>query len=235
MKKTLVVFASFLSLSLFGLFLLTKPSYAATLEFSPQTGTYTTGANFNIDIKVDTDGEDTRSADATINFDTTFLDVESVSYGSFYPTVLHSEQNGVLSIAGYAASPEIKNGTGILATITFKGLKAGATKLSFECETGRTDESKVTTIETSSRDLIICSALTEGSYTLTGETIDRTPSQSPTSTAKTNTTTDTSDPIDYTGTADTIPATGFLDFTPLLPKLLMGILFVAIGLVPLLI
>ena len=234
MKKILLNFVLFFSLFLFSLFFLVKQSSAATLEFSPLTGTYTTGTNFSIEIKVNAEGQDTQSADAVINFDTSFLNIENVSYGSFYESVLHSDQNGVLSISGSTAAPDKVTGTGTLATVTFKGLKAGTAKLSFECETGRTDESNITINDSTGSDLIVCSSLTEGSYTLTGETIDNTPTDGATNTGTTGTS-DTSDPIDYTGTADTIPATGFLDFTPLLPKLLMGLLFVAIGLVPLLI
>jgi len=213
----------------------TQKTLAATLEFSPATGSYTTNTPFEIEITVDTGGEDTQSTDAVVEFDPSFLSVDNVTYGSFYPTVLHSVQNNKLYISGVVDSAgSVKNGSGTLATVSFKGLKAGTTTVSFLCEDGRTDDSNVTKNDIDATDLLVCSSLVDGSYTLSGET------------APTNTPTETDTTVDETSTNETtttstnttseaMPATGFTDVFKLMPKIFMGLLFIAIGLIPLLV
>jgi len=221
------------------------PTFAATLEFSPATGSHTTGTAFNVEIKVNTGGQDTTSTDAVIVFDNQLLSVDNVTYGSFYSTVLHSEQNSKLYISGMVDSAgTVKNGTGTLATVSFKGLTAGTAALSFECEAGRTDDSNVSKNDVDSTDILDCAALTDASYTLTGSTIaSPTPDPADTGTdgntdlpTTSGTGTDTTAPgaTGAVGTT-TIPNTGFADFLQLAPKLVMGVLFIIAGLIPLLI
>ena len=209
---------------------------AATLEFSPATGSYTTNQVFNVEIKVNTNSQDTQSTDAVIEFDTTLLSVENVTYGAFYPTVLHSEQNGKLYISGVVNdATSVKNGTGTLATVSFKGLQAGTETVGFVCETGRTDDSNVSKNDLDATDLLVCTSLVDGSYTLSGSAVN-TPTPTTDTNTGTNTGTGTTTGTDYLdGTGSTIPATGFIDVVSLLPKLLMGLVFIAIGLIPLLI
>lgn len=215
---------------------------AATLEFAPATGSYTTNTPFNVEIKVDTDSQDTQSTDAVIEFDTAFLSVENVTYGSFYPTVLHSIQDNKLYISGVVDdAASVKNGTGTLATVSFKGLKAGTATLRFLCETGRTDDSNVSKNDTDATDLLVCTSLTQASYTLSGDPVTTNPDGTTTGTTGTDgSTTGTTGGTDtsHLGTtvADgTIPATGFMDVVKIMPKIMMGLLFIAIGLIPLLI
>jgi hypothetical protein len=144
-------------------------------------------------------------------------------------------QNNKLYISGVVDSAgSVKNGSGTLATVSFKGLKAGTTTVSFLCEDGRTDDSNVTKNDIDATDLLVCSSLVDGSYTLSGET------------APTNTPTETDTTVDETSTNETtttstnttseaMPATGFTDVFKLMPKIFMGLLFIAIGLIPLLV
>jgi len=234
-KKTYLSWLFFLAMTFLSL-VYSQAVSAATLEFSPATGSYSTNENFNVEIKVDTSSQDTQSTDAVIEFDTTLLSVENVTYGSFYPTVLHSEQNGKLYISGVVNdAASVKNGAGTLATVSFKGLTAGTATLSFVCTTGRTDDSNVSKNDLDATDLLVCSSLVEGSYTLSGSTVS---TPTPTSTTDTGTGTDTGTTTgtEYLdGSGSTIPATGFTDIIALLPKMLMGLIFIAIGLIPLLI
>lgn len=215
---------------------------AATLEFSPATGSYSTNSPFNVEIKVDTQNQDTQSTDAVIEFDTSFLSVDNVTYGSFYPTVLHTVQDGKLYISGVVDdAATVKNGIGTLATVSFRGLKAGTATLSFLCETGRTDDSNVSKNDTDATDLLVCTSLVDASYTLSGATVnpdgaavDGTVTDGTAADGSTTGTTDTSH-LGSTTTDGTIPATGFMDVFKIMPKILMGFLFIAIGLIPLLI
>jgi len=235
-------FAFFLFVALY----FALPASAATLEFSPATGSHTTGTAFNVEIKVDTKGQDTTSTDAVIVFNNQLLSVDNVTYGQFYSTVLHSEQNSKLYISGMVDSAgTVKNGTGTLATVSFKGLTAGTAALSFECEAGRTDDSNVSKNDVDSTDILDCAALTDASYTLSGSTV-ASPTPDPAdggtdgtglpTTDGTGTGTDTTAPgaTGAVGTT-TIPNTGFADFLQLAPKLIMGLLFIVAGLIPLLI
>jgi len=244
MKNSFIKTSQKFVLFLIGVFFLASPVNAATLEFSPASGSYTTGTAFNVEIKVDTKSEDTTSTDAVIVFDNKLLSVDNVTYGAFYSTVLHSEQNSKLYISGMVDSAgSVKNGTGTLATVSFKGLTAGTATLSFECEAGRTDDSNVSKNDIDSTDILDCTALNNGSYTLTGSTVS-TPTPNPADTDGDGTgdlpTTDGSGTDTSTGTPGTgapgvatIPNTGFADLLRLAPKLIMGVLFIVAGLIPL--
>lgn len=213
-----------------------KAAQAATMQFSPTSGTYSTGTTFPVQVKVDTVAVDTTSADAVVKFDATLLSVDSVSYGSFYPTVLHSQQSGKLYISGMVSSPgTVINGSGVLATINFKPLSAGTATVSFDCTAGQTNDSNVTKNDTNATDILDCSTLAYATYTLSGTTV-----ASPTPSGGVTTST-TPSPTTAAGTTvptpvtTQIPSAGIMDIVPLLPKLMMGVLFLIIGLVPLMI
>jgi len=210
------------------------------MQFNPATGSHATNSTFDVEIIVDTENVDTRSADAVINFDNTVLSVDSVAYGTFYPTVLHTEQNNKIYISGVNADAAIK-GKGTLATITFKALTAGTASLSFACTAGRTDDSNVGKNDLDATDILTCSALQSASYTLTGTSVNPTAvptaatGTSGTGTTGTGSTTTTGTGSTTQPLPDRIADTGSLDFLPLLPKLLMGVFFLGLGLIPILI
>jgi hypothetical protein len=200
---------------------------AATLEFSPTSGSHSTNTTFDVEIKVNTGTEETTSTDAVIVFDNELLSVDSVKYGTFYSTVLHSEQNDKLYISGMVDSPtDVVTGTGVLATITFNTLTAGTATLSFDCTSGKTDDSNVSKNDLDSTDIIVCTSLTDASYTITGDSV-ATATVAPTSLPETGGTV-SSEPT-------AIPQTGAFDTFQLLPQLMMGFAFIIIGLIPLLI
>lgn len=203
-----------------------KVAQAATLEFSPTSGTYAADQAFDVIVTVNTDSEDTKGADAVINFDNTVLAVENVTYGDFYPTVLHSEQNSKLYISGMTETGEVKNGEGTLATISFKGLTGGTATLSFECQDGRTDDSNVPKNDLDGTDLIDCTALQTATFTITGG--------SGTVSDDTDNTGGPSDTGDTTDNTGGIPETGIMDYVRLLPRVLVGLGLIVIGLIPLL-
>ena len=234
MTKTKFIFNWLVVLALYLSALVIAPlTSAATLEFSPATGSYSTNSPFNVEIKVDTQNQDTQSTDAVIEFDTSFLSVDNVTYGSFYPTVLHTVQDGKLYISGVVNdASSVENGTGTLATVSFKGLKAGTATLKFLCETGRTDDSNVSKNDTDATDLLVCTSLVDASYTLSGATVN--PDGITDGTDGTYDGTDTSH-LGSTTTDGTIPETGFMDIFKIMPKILMGLVFIAIGLIPLII
>lgn len=208
--------------------------FAGTMELNPATGTYAKDATFTIKVLVDTQSVNTTSADAVIQFDSALLAVDSVSDGTFYPTVLHSDNNGTLVISGIVNTVDaVVSGKGELATITFKALTAGTASVKFDCTQGQLNDSNISKSETSSEsdiDILTCSSLTAGSYTITTEGSASTPT--PTGTGTTTATPTIAGVVTVTPTS--IPNTGSLNMVELIPQLLMAGLFILIGTIPLL-
>jgi len=206
--------------------------FAGKMEFNPATGTYAKDATFTVKVIVDTESINATSADAVIQFDNTLLSVDSVADGTFYPTVLHSDNNGTLVISGIVNSVDaVVSGKGELATITFKALTAGTASVKFDCTQGQLNDSNISKSETSSQsdiDVLTCSSLVNASYTITSNG-----SVTPTSTDSGATATPTLAGA-VTATPTSIPNTGSLDMVALIPQLMMACLFILIGAIPLL-
>ncbi len=197
--------------------------YAATIEFVPVTGAYAVNSTFAIQVNVNTGGQDTTSTDAVILFNNTLLSVDTVSYGSFYGTVIHTESNGSLAISGMVSSSgTVVNGTGTLATVTFKALTSGTANLTLNCTAGRTNDSNVSDNSVSPADILDCAALKVGVYTLGAGGATSAPTTAPGVPTP-------------TAAAAAIPQAGSFDFLSIAPKIIMGILFVVVGVIPLLI
>ena len=149
MKKTLL----FLILIFFFL-----PSFlvveAANFSFDKSSYSVAVGQTVQIQVNIDTGGEPVNGADAYINYDSSFLSVEDVSAGSFFPTVTNDiETAGKVYIAGLVDDPASpKTGSGTLATITFKGLKDGTVNLTFDC-----NNSKIVKSDTNATNILQCS------------------------------------------------------------------------------
>ena len=125
-SKTGAIVGIFITLCFFTGTISAQEVSAGTMEFNPATGTYAKDATFTIKVIIDTQSVNTTSADAVIQFDSALLAVDNVSDGTFYPTVLHSDNNGTLVISGIVNTVDaVVSGKGELTTITFKGLTAG--------------------------------------------------------------------------------------------------------------
>lgn len=205
--------------------------FAGKMEFNPVSGTYAKDATFTVKVLVDTSSQNTTSADAVIQFNNTLLAVDNVADGTFYPTVLHSDNNGTLVISGIVNSVDaVVSGKGELATITFKGLTGGTASVKFDCTQGQLNDSNISKSETSSQsdiDILTCSSLTAGSYIITSSGSSNTPT--PSNTGATPTTAGV-----VTATPTSIPNTGSFDMIALLPQLMLASLFILIGAIPLL-
>ena len=234
-SKTGAIVGIFITLCFFTGTISAQEVSAGTMEFNPATGTYAKDATFTIKVIIDTQSVNTTSADAVIQFDSALLAVDNVSDGTFYPTVLHSDNNGTLVISGIVNTVDaVVSGKGELATITFKALIAGTASLKFDCTQGQLNDSNISKSETSSEsdiDILTCSSLVAGSYTITTDGSASTPT--PTGTGGTTTATPTVAGA-VTATPTSIPNTGSLNVAGLIPQLLMAGLFILIGAIPLL-
>jgi len=150
MKKILL----FLILIFFFLpsFLVVK---AATFSFDKSSYSVSTGQTFQVQININTGTDQVNGADAYINYDNSFLSVENITAGSFFPTVTNDITTaGKVYIAGLVDDPASpKTGSGTLATITFKGLKDGTANLSFDC-----NNSKIVKNDVNTTNILQCSS-----------------------------------------------------------------------------
>lgn len=170
---------------LVALFALTaRSASAAVFTLEPATRIAAPGELFSVDLKVDTQGEAVTSADALLNFDSSILSVTSVTPGTFFPQnfepVISASQ---VYIAGSVEKvTQNRTGTGLLSTINFKAIGSGVTPLSFECIPGKTFDSNInkdTTEPTDNLDIINCTQLVDGSYTISGNVTSTQPTPTP--------------------------------------------------------
>jgi cell division protein ZapA (FtsZ GTPase activity inhibitor) len=129
--KKVLFFSLFLT---FGFF---SSAISATLFIYPSSGTFSVGKTFSVSIKVDSGGGvGINAAEAVLNFDPQYLQVNSVSKsGSIFtlwpvePTFSNSK--GEVSFAG--GSPQAYTGnSGVIVSITFLAKKGGTTKVEFK-------------------------------------------------------------------------------------------------------
>jgi len=108
---------------------------AASFSFDKSSYSVAVGQTIQVQVNIDAGNEEVNGADVYIDYDASFLSVENVSAGSFFPTVINDTATaGKVYITGLVedqASP--KTGSGVLATITFKGINNGVVNLSFDC------------------------------------------------------------------------------------------------------
>lgn len=143
---------------------------APRLYFEPSSGAYSLEEEFDVVVKIDTNGEESVGADAIISFDQNRLDVNQVTEGDFFSGFSHDldSDNGKLSI--YVHSEDVlttKSGVGDIATISFKTVDEGTAAVSFLCDSESNTGSSIWDQE--GNDLIDCSATGSGSYEIGGE------------------------------------------------------------------
>lgn len=165
LKISLLLFAAFLySSSVLGQVM------AANLKFDVPSISTTADDTFQVQIKVDTGGEEINGVDAYIDYDKEIVKPESVTAGTFLPTVIPELSSDRAYVAALVDDPATsKSGTGTIATINFKALKAGTTTLTFYCSPDVNDSSKVVKSDFDSTNIIECSENGSTSVTVTGE------------------------------------------------------------------
>jgi len=128
---------------------------AASFSFDKNSYSVSTEQTVQVQININAQTDQINGADVYINYDNSFLSVESVSAGSFFPTVTNDIGTaGKIYIAGLVDDPASpKTGSGTLATITFKGLKDGTANLSFDC-----NNSKIVKNDVNATNILQCSS-----------------------------------------------------------------------------
>lgn len=215
----------FLTLLFFSFFggVLAVEAKAARLYLTPADGTYSIGDEFDLELGIDTGGEESMAADALLNFDSTKLEVVSVVKGSFFPGSDYNidNDNGRLTIYSFSEQAlQTNSGTGVLANITFKALTEGSAAVSFLCETGNDVDSAVW--DAQGNDLINCGSNGSGTYTIGSGGGGVEPTDVPVATSAPDAPVATSAPDAPTSTPSQLPETGVE--TPLLVIGLGGVI-----------
>lgn len=108
---------------------------AATLRLNPNTGVYTAGGVFSVNVLINTDGKAVNAADGQLGFNPKELSVVGVSRSSSIFNLWTLEptfSNGAGTISFGGGSPSGYTGSnGTIMTITFRALGAGTPKVTF--------------------------------------------------------------------------------------------------------
>jgi hypothetical protein len=141
----------------------------ASLLLDKTTYTVATGSTFTVDVSVDPGTDSISSTDAHVTFDSTVLEAESVAPGTYFPSVNQTITAGKVSIFASVTDPaSSKTGKGVIATITFKGLKAGTSNVTFYCDTTAYNTSKVIKNDVDATNIIDCTANSSATVTVGG-------------------------------------------------------------------
>jgi len=138
---------SFLSLIAISFLAFVSVASAATLSLSPFRSSVTVNEIFSVDILLDTVDAETDGIDIKyLNFDPTLLEVQQVVPGTLYPSTQsnsYDNEVGTINFAQVTSGGSTYNGSGTLATVTFKALSTGKAEVSFDFEEGNTRDTNV--------------------------------------------------------------------------------------------
>jgi len=210
-----------ISLFLFAIFIVPVfmgKTEAASLKFDKTSFSANVNDVFQIQVIVDAGSEQILSTDAYILYDASAIQAQSVASGTFFPTVNNEVTSGKIYIAGMVSDPGTsKTGSGAVATITFKALKAATVNLTFDCRAGASDSSKIIKNDFNATNIIDCA--TNGSC----QAIIGGGSSSSTS----STTSSTGSNSSSTASTSTLPNTGIVE--NLMAFSIPGIVLLLIG------
>ncbi|MEI6327460.1 MAG: cohesin domain-containing protein [Candidatus Roizmanbacteria bacterium] len=197
-----------------------------------------TSVNSNIGqpiaIKVNVNADDAiNSADVKLKYDFNTLQVVSVEPGDFFPIITNSISTpGTLFIGALPEGTTGKKGTGTIATVNFKAIKAGTSQITYLCTDVQTNTSKLNMTADDPKNVIDCSstaaqvlAVSIGDGT-SNPSLTTTPTSTP-ATVRPSTSTTTTQTTTTQNTATQLPQSGAFDNT--IYALISGGLFISFG------
>lgn len=121
----------------FILFLFPFYSNAATLGFSPSSGTYKAGETFSVSVVVNTENKSINAVSANIIFPTSLLRVVSVSKSDsvinyWVQEPSFSNTNGTINLEGVIVNPGFTGSSGKVLRITFEAKSSGVSDVKYE-------------------------------------------------------------------------------------------------------
>lgn len=126
--------------------------WAASFQFNPSSTSTSADSSFSLDIRTDVGSEQVNSAETFVLFDSNLIEAQSVSAGSFFPSVSNNIEAGRVYVAGMVEdAASSKTGSGTVATIMFKALTNGTATLTFDC-----NNSKIVKADINATNIITC-------------------------------------------------------------------------------
>jgi len=120
---------------------------SASLLFSPDNIETNVGADFEVNILLDTAGAEVGGAGAKLIFDPGSLQIVQIKRGSTfndYPSLIKDNVQGKATISGVVSVPsQLYSGSGIFASVVFRSKAVGSTKVNFDYTQGSTKDSNV--------------------------------------------------------------------------------------------
>jgi len=142
-KKSAVITA------LFVVFLFLSPEVnAAYLYLDPSSTTVKPGTEFDIDLKINTEGVKPTTSDALIQFDTNnlkFIDVIRLTEDrAFFPELIERIEGDTIYVGAYIRlGSQPTAGDATIATLRFKALNIAQAPVNFLCTPGETRDSNI--------------------------------------------------------------------------------------------
>lgn len=112
---------------------------AASFQFDPTSATSAVGQTLSIKVNIAAGTDQLSGADAYVLYDSTYLKAQSVTAGTYFPTVTNDITTaGKIYIAGMVDDPATSaSGSGTLATIVFQAVTDGQATLTIDCTTSK--------------------------------------------------------------------------------------------------
>ncbi len=147
---------------------------AAFFTLDPMSASINVGERKEISLSLDTEGYNTDGVDLLINFDPALLEIESIDFSDIYnlnDSEIDSDK-GSIKIYSTMDNPNYHfKGIGDLAKIHIYAKSAGESELGFVCSSGETaTDSNIW--HSAEGDIINCSKLVNGEYSLKEESCD---------------------------------------------------------------
>ncbi|HEY4480379.1 MAG TPA: cohesin domain-containing protein [Candidatus Paceibacterota bacterium] len=154
-------------IAIIGMLLVPSLASAATLSVSPSSQSVNVGDTFTVTINLDTQGSQVDGVDLRyLNYNPALLQVQGnqITPGSLMPMTLANtvnSSNGRITFSQVALGGNKYNGSGVLATVTFKAIAEGSANLTFSHTSNSTTDSNV-----AANGSDVLSAVVNGSYTI---------------------------------------------------------------------
>lgn len=139
------------------LFIAVASASAATLNFNPNSVSTQQDGTFSVDVLVDSGTEQITGTDIYVLYDPQYLELQTVTAGSFFPKTDNIPSSGKLYVWGVIENQgEYKSGQGVVSTLTFKTIKSGNTTVQFDCNLSNTETSKILKNDINATNVINC-------------------------------------------------------------------------------
>ncbi|MFA9289373.1 MAG: cohesin domain-containing protein [Weeksellaceae bacterium] len=130
---------------------------AASLQFNPASSSVADEESFTVEVQVNPGTAQIAGTDIYLLYDPAFLELQTITAGSYFPLVNNIPSSGRVYISGVVANQgEFKTGVGTVASVSFKALQTGSTTLRYDCDLTKTDTSKIVQNDINATNIIDC-------------------------------------------------------------------------------